>query len=182
MDSTAVFAVLAAAVPLLAMLVLRLSTHDISERHHRYHDTYVIASSLTWTLVLVMIIMGSLCILLGWLCSIGVYTVKNTLIMSFFDAFLVMTFIQWLILRRYKVVTYDDYMTVTPFFGLKATIPYKDISVMKWTPSIIIRNGRNIRVFVGQDQRALLWSGLDLDQILIRINRFDALEDLAALQ
>lgn len=182
MDLAVAFGVLALAVPLCALLVLRHSAHDISERHHRHHDTYVIASSLTWTLVLVMAIIGSLCILLGWLCSIGVYTVRNTLVMSFFDAFLVMTFIQWLILRRYKVETYDEYMTVTPFLGLKATIAYKDISVMKWTPSIIIRNGRNVRVFVGQEQRALLWSGLDLEQILVRINRFDALEDLAALQ
>ena len=38
-------------------------------------------------------------------------------------------------------------------------------------------NGRNINVFVGNRRRALLWSALDLEQILIRINRFDVLEN-----
>jgi hypothetical protein len=70
-------------------------------------------------------------------------------------------------------------MDVTPFFGRTVSISYKSISAMEWTPSVLMRNSRNVRVYVGHRRRALLWSGLDLDQILIRIDRFDAIDSLS---
>ena len=51
---------------------------------------------------------------------------------------------------------------------------------MEWTPSILLQNSRNVRVFVGHRRRALLWGALDLDQILIRIDRFDVLDNLSS--
>ncbi len=179
MAGTIFLTVLSAGIPLFTALVLKFSDGGIAERHHSHHDTYVISSTLMWTLVFAMIVMGSLGILLGWLCKVGVFDVDESVVIGFFDAFLFVTFAYWWLIRRYKVVTYDDRLEVTPFLGRTASIAYRDISAMEWTPSLLIPNSRNVRVFVGHRSRALLWAGLDLDQILIRIDRFDALEDLA---
>ncbi|MDO4536853.1 MAG: hypothetical protein Q4B54_01735 [Coriobacteriales bacterium] len=179
MDMPALLTVIAVGIPLIATLHVWMSDGNIAERHHSHHDTYMIASSLILTLMFAMIFMGALGALLGWLCSVGVFEARIGVVLIFFDAFLISTFIYWALLRRYKVVTYDDYMEVTPFFGHMERIAYSDISTMEWTPSLIMPNYRNVRVFVGHRRRALLWCGLDLDQILIRINRFDAIESFA---
>lgn len=176
----AVLYVVAAGIPIMAGVLLWLESESISERHHSHHDTYVIASSLTWTLTFAMMFMGALGVLLGWLCMLGVFAADASVVLGFFDAFLFVSFAYWLVVRRYKVVTYDDRMEVTPFFGRTSSVNYADITAMEWTPSLLFPGGRNVRVFVGHRRRALLWSGLDLDQILIRINRFDTLEELPA--
>ena len=179
MDGLIVLMILAAVIPAGASLSLWLGDAGIAERHHSHHDTYVIAGTLTWSLAFAMIVMGSLGILLGWLCVIGAFNANGMVVMSFFDAFLVVSFVYWVFLRRYKVVTYDGYMEVTPFFGPMTSIAYSDISAMEWAVSLIVPNGRNVRVYVDNRRKALLWAGLDLDQILIRIDRYDALDDLA---
>ncbi|MBO7674174.1 MAG: hypothetical protein J6S63_04120 [Atopobiaceae bacterium] len=170
--------IVAVGIPLVAANHLWSKDAEISERHHTHHVTYVIGRRLTWSLVLAMIFMGALGVLLGWLCMVGVFEVDPSVPLCFFDAYLVVSFVYWWLLRRYKVVTYDDHMEVTPFVGGKSTISYRQISAMEWRRSIVIRNGRNVRVFVGNRNKALLWSALDLDQILIRINRFDALAEV----
>lgn len=170
----------AVAVPVVASLMVWLGEENIAERHHSHHDTYVIAGSMTLALLVAMIFMGALGVLLGWLCMVEVFPIDASVVLAFFDAFLLVSFVYWLLLRRYKVVTYANYMQVTPFFGKTSTVRYVDISAMEWTPSLLFPTGRNVRVYVGHRRRALLWSGLDLDQILIRIDRFDALENLSA--
>ena len=175
MDSHMLLMLVAAGIPMVASYSLWFKETDISERHHSHHDTYVISSTRTWSLVLAMIFMGALGVLLGWLCMVGVFEIDAAVPLGFFDGFLVVSVVYWWLLKRYKVVTYDDHMEVTPFAGRKVTISYRQIIAMEWAPSILIRNGRNVRVFVGNGSRALLWSALDLDQILIRIDRFDAL-------
>jgi hypothetical protein len=128
-------------------------------------------------MVFALVFMGALGTLLGWLCIIGVFQTRAETVLVFFDSFLVVSFVYWLLLRRYKVVTYEDRLEVTPFMGRRQTIAYADISALEWAPSLMIANGRNVRVFVGHRRRALLWGALDLEQILIRINRFDVLEN-----
>lgn len=177
---TGILTVFAAAIPLSAALMIWIDAGSIFERHHSHHDTYVVARTFSWTLMFAMIFMGSLGILLGWLCLVGVFNASAPVVLGFFDAFLGVSMGFWLILRRYKVVTYDERMEVTPFFGRMTTILYKDISAMEWVPSLLMPSSRNIRVFVGHRRRALLWAGLDLDQILIRVNRFDAIDNLSA--
>ena len=172
--------VMCAVIPLLATFVFRVQDEGFSERHHSHHDTYVVSMSLTWTLVLAMFVMGALGILLGWLCSISVFETNSAVVMGFFDAYLLVSFLCWVCLVRYKVVTYDDYMAVTPFIGRTHAVTYAHITAMKLIPSVLIKGKRNIRVYEGDKKRALLWCGLDLDQILIRINRFETLEDLSA--
>lgn len=180
MNVVIILPALCVAIPLLATMRLRLRDEGFSERHHSHHDTYVVSISFTWAIMLAMIVMGVLGNLLGWLCSIGAYEANYIVVMGFFDVYLLTSFLYWVCLVRYKVVTYDDRMEVTPFIGRKARIPYKDITAMTWVPSILMQGRKSLRVYVGKKQRALLWSGLDLDQILIRINRFDKLEEYVA--
>lgn len=178
MDLYTNLVLLAVVIPLVAGLSLWASDADIAERHHRNHDTYVIAGTLMLSLVIAMVIMGVLGLLLGWLCMVGVFATHPTVPLAFFDAFLVVSAVYWWLLRRYKVVTYSDRMEITPFFGRKTEIAYDEISAMEWTPSYLIRSSRNVMVYVENRRKVLLWSALDLDQILIRIDRFDVLADL----
>jgi len=180
MNAIGVYMGIAFLIPLASSLLLFVYDVGISERHHSHHDTYVIGSNLMITLVLAMILMGGIGILLGWLCLIGVFWMDCSFVMSFFDAFLVVTFAFWLVIRRYKVTTYDDRLEITPFFGPRTAVAYDDISAMEWTPSILMPSRRNVVIYVGQKPVALLWSGLDLEQILVRINRFDVLDSLSS--
>lgn len=179
MNDIVLFTIPAVVIPLVATLMLVRGNGTIAERHHSHHDTYLIANTFTWTLVFAMIVMGSLGILLGWLCTLDVFTSDSIVVMGFFDAFIVVAFASWLLLRRYKVVTYDDHMSVTPFVGFTVSIAYDRISSMEWLPSVLLLGNRNVRVYVDGRRSALLWGALDLEQILIRVNRFDALVDVA---
>lgn len=171
---------IAIVIPLISMAIVRAGYADISERHHSHHDTYVIAAPFSWGVVTVIAYMGALAVLMGWMCELTVFSVGAYVVMSFFDAFLVTAFLAWQCFRRYKVITFDTSMQVTPFVGKTTTIRYDEISAMEWTKSILMPNSRNIHVFVGHRRRALLWAAIDLDQILIRINRFDVIENLSS--
>lgn len=182
MDLNINLVLLAVFIPTVAALSLWANDAEIAERHHSHHDTYVIAGTLMLSLVFAMVFMGVLGLMLAWLCAVGVFSTQPAVPLAFFDAFLVVSAAYWWVLRRYKVVTYEDRLEVTPFFGRRTVIAYADISSMEWAPSFLIRGNRNVRVYVGNRRKALLWSVLDLDQILIRINRFDVLADLPAHQ
>lgn len=166
-------------IPVVATTSILVHNVGISERHHRHHDTYLVAGTLTWSLVFAMVYMGALGTLLVWLCAVGVFVSDPMMVLCFFDAFLIVTFGYWVLLRHYKVVTYEDRLEVTPFFGPTTSINYQDITLMEWAPSLLIAGRRNVRVHVGNKSSALLWSALDLEQILIRIDRFDVFENYA---
>ena len=166
---------IAIAIPILALLLERLGGIGISERHHSHHDTYLIASSLSSALVVAMVFMGITGLLLAWLCNVGVFHADATVILGFFAAFLFVLFVIWLCIRRYRVATYDSCMIVTPFVGPATTVRYRDIESMEWGG---IKSGtgyRNLNVYVGGKRVAMLWGVLDLEQILLRIDRFDVL-------
>lgn len=165
-------------IPLVSLVILWSGNADISERHHTHHDTYVIASVFSWVMVAPIVFMGALGILLVWLCQLTVFVADVFVVLAFFDAFLVTAFALWLIVRRYKVVTFEDKMEVTPFMGPTTTVRYADISAMEWTKSVLVPSSRNIHVFVGHRRRAMLWAAIDLEQVLIRVDRFDAIESL----
>lgn len=174
---TVVLGLISLLLPVASVVLLVTNDMGISERHHFHHDTYLVAHTLTVTLVFAMVFMGLLGLLLAWLCSVGVFTSRPVTVLAFFDAFLVTTFVSWVLLRRYRVATYEDRLEVVPFVGRRVTIPYQDISLMTWVPSMAMSNAKSVRIFVGYRRRAVLWAGLDVEQILIRIDRFEVLED-----
>jgi len=104
-------------MPVLAALIERIGSVGISERHHSHHDTYVLSSAFSRALVLAMLFMGLMGIILGWLCSVGVFVANAVVILSFFVAFLTVMFVLWITIRRFKVALFDDQMVVTPFVG-----------------------------------------------------------------
>lgn len=173
--SADVLAIIVAGVPLLAVLIEWILSTGLSERHHSHHDTYVIAASLSHALVFSMIFMGVVGLALSWLCLVGVFNADRTVVLAFFATFLAVSFLLWLLIKRYRVATYDDRLLVTPFIGKSSAIYYKDIERMEWSG---IRTGtgyRNLSIISEDGSSVLLWGFLDLDQILRKINRFDVL-------
>lgn len=171
----AVFCIIAVAVPVIVSLLEWLRSGDMSERHHSHHDTFVIGASLSRSLVAAMIFMGVTGLVFGWLCEIDVFEADTAVVLGFFDGFLVVALVIWFVMRRYRVALYRDHMIVTPFVGPPVAVRYEDISSMEWTGYRSGSGYRNLTVFVDGERATTLWGGLDLEQILMRIDRFDVL-------
>lgn len=167
-----------AGAPAVAALIEWSGDIGISERHHSHHDTYVVSGAFTRALVFAMIFMGCMGLVFCWLCRLGVFAASPVVVGAFFVAFIVVMFVMWFFMRRYKVVTYDEHMDVTPFIGRTVSIRYKDISSMEWASPWTVSETPSIYVLVGGHYATMLWSALDLEQILQRINRYDVLESV----
>lgn len=163
--------------PSVAMVAEWIVGNRLSERHHSRHDTYVISFALTGALALAMLFMGILGLLLAWLCRVGVFRAEMTTMMGFFSSFVIVMFVMWMTLRRYRVATFDDHLELTPFVGLMRTIRYADIERMRWTKGLGFSGNRSILIIVGGKVVGTLIGTFDLDQILLSINRNDVLEN-----
>ncbi len=148
---------------------------SIVERHHSHHDTYVISSSMSHVLALAIFFMGLFGATLGWLCMVGVFPADETVVLAFFTAFVVVTFAMWFCMRRYLVCTYKDHMEVVPLLGPRRSIRYDEIDELRWSGAFTLVGDRSIAVVVNGKVVAMLLGTLDLDQILLSIDREDAL-------
>lgn len=164
-------------LPLLASIVTLLAGADLSERHHIHHDTYGVSLVVSRTLVLVMVFMGVLGGLVGWLCHIGVFNSDSLVPLAFFAAFELTLLVMLIAVVRYQVMVYDDHLTVRPAFGRTNTIAYDDIDNMEWRPSYLGPNLRDLLIRAGDGNTLRIWSLLDIEQMLLRIDRFDMLRD-----
>lgn len=173
-----VFAVTSSVLPAFAMVMEWVVGTRLSERHHSKHDTYVISSALTGALALAMLFMGVLGLVLSWLCYVGVFKSSMVTMEGFFFAFVLVMFVMWATLRRYRVATYDDHLEVTPFVGRKRSIKYDEIERLKWARSLIPPSSRSIMVIAGGETKAVLIGTFDLEQILLQINRNDVLDNV----
>lgn len=163
------------ALPIIAGVVEWSGSRTLTERHRGHDDVYCLPVSVTCSPVIMMIFMGVLGFVMTWLCWAGVFQVTAEVPCAFFLGFLVVEFVLWLGMRRYRVVTYDDHMEVTPFAGRVRRVDYDRITSLSWTragsfmgayQSILVRTDRT---------RALLLGILDLEQILSRVGRYDVL-------
>ena len=168
-------------IPIVALILEWASAARTAERHHSHHDTYVVATSLSRAMVVSMVFMGLMGLFLGKLATDGVFGVgiDVRVVLGFFAAFLAVLFVIWLALRRYQVKLFDDHMEVTPFLGRSVAIDYDDIDSMMWSGIRAGTGYQNLRVYVDGKRAATLLGILDIDQILMRINRFDVLEHAA---
>ena len=169
-----ILSVVAVAVPLASFALMRLGSVRITERHHSRHDTYVIPVAFTRSLVLMMAFMGAMGLFLGWLCS-SVFAADPPEVLAFFDAFIVTTFLLWLVFTRYRVSTFEDRMVVTPFVGYDVEVRYDQIDRMEWAGFRKASGYRDLDVWVGGMRAVRLSALVDLEQILMSIDRFDAL-------
>ncbi len=167
--------IIAVALPVAAFAIEWSGDTGPSERHHSHHDTYFVPRSLTTSLVLMMLFAGTLGVVVGWLCSVGVFAASPLVVFSFFCTFVAVSFAMWLAIRRYCVVTYADRLRVTPFVGAPKTVMYAEIDRMVWQTRSATTGYRNLRIYAGPTE-VFLWGIIDLEQILGRIDRFDVLE------
>ena len=167
--------IIAVALPVAAFAIEWSGDTGLSERHHSHHDTYFVPRSLTTSLVLMMLFAGTLGVVVGWLCLVGVFAADATIVFSFFFTFLVVSFVMWAAIRRYCVSTYEDRLRVTPFVGRAETLMYAAIDRMAWSRKSFGTSYRNLHIYAG-GKDVFLWGTIDLEQILARINRFDVLE------
>ena len=162
-------------VPFVALLVEgRGSKLRMEERHHSHHDTYVISPGLSHVLVNSMIIMAIAGILLGLLAFVDLFEEPPIVIMSFFAAYIVVTFVMWYFMMRYKVSVYEDHLEVTPIIGEKKSVTFGEIDSMRLvTPRLGLH--RDVHVYKDGSRVITIWGMVDVNQILVRINRFDVL-------
>lgn len=158
------------------VLQLVLDT-SMAERHHSHHDTYAPSQTLIRTLLIAMVFMSILGLALTWLCTLNVFSADALVLLAFFASFVVATFVMWAFLRRYVVATYEDCMVVTPFLGPRRTVMYDDIERMEWGPRSVVGGRQSVRVRTGSGRRVTIWGLVDVQQILLRINRFDVLDN-----
>lgn len=166
---------IAVGMPLLSIFIELAGSAGISERHHSHHDTFVISSALTRSVVLSMVFMGVTGLLLTWLCALSVFRADPTVVLSFFSSFIFVAFFMWLIMRRYRVSLYDDFMDVRPFFGGMRSVNYADIESMEWAGVRVGTGYRDLVVYEDGDVFTRIPGVLDIEQILLRIDRYDVL-------
>lgn len=176
MTFTRCLTVLVIALPLLAWVMEFLAGAVISERHHLHHDTYSVSMVVSRTLALVMLFMGALGGVTGWLCHLGVFSMRPLLPLAFFVSFQVTLLLMIVAVLRYRVMAYADHMIVRPAFGQSRTIAYDDITRMEWVSSYLGPHLRDLRVHSKGAAPVRLWCLLDVEQLLLRLDRFDALE------
>ncbi len=171
----ALFSVVAMVLPLCALVVEYVADAGLSERHHRHHDTFAISSVLTRALVVGMIVMGVLGGVLGGLCFMGVFPAKPEVVLGFFEAAVLVLFLSWALIQRHKVACYDDRMIVTPYVGRSHTIFYAEIERMDWSGFRRASGYRNLDIYVDGGRAAHIDGSIDLEQVLMHIDRFDVL-------
>ena len=162
-------------IPAVALVLEHVGNVRISERHHSHHDTYVVPVSFTRGLDLAMTFMSVLGLVLGWLCAALEFLPEALPVFAFFDAFIVTCFVMWAILRRYKVSVFDERLMITPFLGSDATVRYDRIDVMQWTGLRKASGYRDLIIWAGGRRVGRLSGMVDIEQILMAIDRFDAL-------
>lgn len=163
-------------LPLGAAYVERGAKVLIAERHHRHHDTYTVPSELTNSLVKAMVVMGGVGVVLGVLCLTGIFWQRYVFVLAFFDAFVISLFTAWLALCRHQVALFEDHMVVTPPLGSEVLVRYSDVDRLSWTGPRHGTGYRNLRVGVGGAYVATLLGVMDIEQITLHLDRFDAIE------
>jgi hypothetical protein len=164
-------------IPIFSAIFQIVSDTDIAERHHSHHDTYRASKTFTRMLVYAMGCMGGAGILVCLLQRLGLLDVDIPVAITFFCSFVVTTWAVWAMFGRYRVETYSDYLRVVPLLGRARVIPYDRICDIRTLGDPLWEGNPSVCVYErGRRTPALLWNLLDVEQILMRINRPDLLE------
>ena len=167
--------VIAVALPLLALFHEYVGSVRFAERHHRHHDSFVVSSGLTRSIVLAMAVVSVLGLAQAWICVTRGSGTSPVTVLAFSDAFAATAFVLWWALCRYKVSVFGDHMVITPFVGSDIQVSYAQIDRMEWFG---VRRGsgmRSLNVYVGGRRVCRLSSIVDVERILMSVDRFDVL-------
>ncbi len=167
--------VIAVAFPLLALFREHVGGGRFTERHHRHHDSFVVSAGLTSSIALAMTVVSVLGLAQAWICVTGDSGTNPVAVLAFSDAFVVTAFLLRWALCRYKVSVFGDHMVITPFAGRDIQVTYAQIDRMEWFG---VRRGsgmRGLNVYVGGRRVCWLSSIVDVERILMSVDRFDVL-------
>ena len=163
-------------IPLGAALIERSGNVLIAERHHRHHDTYAVSPQLLNALVKTLFVMGAIGVLVGLLTQRTDYWCEQAFVLAFFDAFVITVFLAWLMLSRHKVSLFEDHMVVTPVIGRDITVWYANIDRLSWCGLRYASGYRSLRVSVDGRRATTVYGVIDVEQVLLHVDRFDVLE------
>ncbi|MBM6774321.1 hypothetical protein [Olsenella profusa] len=167
--------IVAVVVPLAALLHERAGTVRMSERHHSHHDTYVVPASFTRSITIAMLFMSALGLVLALFCRLHVLHAQPLAVLGFCDAFVVTCFVMQWALCRYRVSTFRDCMAVTPFLGHEVWVRYDQIDRLVWSGLRMESGFRTLDVWVGGRRAVRLRGIVDVEQIIMSVDRFDLL-------
>ena len=88
---------------------------------------------------------------------------------------LVTCFVLWGLIRRYRVSTFADCMVVTPFLGSPVWVRYDQIERLEWAGLRMESGFRSLEVQFDGGRRVRLHGIVDVEQIILTIDRFDLL-------
>ena len=176
MFTSARLTILVVGIPLVASLFELVTGTEISERHHVHHDTYSVSRVVPRTMLLVMVFMGVLGGLTNWLCQIGVYSADPSIPMGFFVAFQLTMLVMLVGISRCQAMTYNDRMIVRPMYGRMRTLAYRDITRIERRTTLVAPHFQDLRIHVASGDKVRVSGLLDTEQMLLRIDRFDALD------
>ena len=162
-------------LPLVAVVLEHAGDARISERHHSHHDTYVVPVSLPRSIVTAMVFMGLLGAIVGGLCALGLLDSDPVALLSFFDAFLAACLLMWVGLSRYRVSVFGDGMVVTPIVGRGRWVAFDAIEKLTWEGLRMGSGFRSLVVWVDGRRAATLLGLVDVEQIIMEIDRYDLL-------
>ncbi len=175
-------------VPLCALLFVWHRRSSLPERHHAHHDTYTASTLFIYSLSALTVCIT--CVGVCLTCALQFEAMPSPwddviAAASFFAAFSYTLSCALIIISRYSIQTYENEMHLTTLMGATYVIPYADIVSMYWTSRSSFLEAPALRLCYTPvpDQSAhhahpvhiKIWALLDIDQILLRINRFDVL-------
>ena len=76
---------------------------------------------------------------------------------------------------RYKVSVFSDHLVVTPFFGSHVLVLYDEIDLLEWAGTRKGSGYRDLVIWAGGHGTVRISGMVDVEQILMAIDRFDAL-------
>lgn len=175
----ALLCILAVTPGIMATLIEHVSGPlRLAERHHSHHDTYVVSPDYTRSLVVAMLIVGFMGALLALFCVIGVFASPWAPVLAFTDAFVLTMLVLWLLLSRYKVSLFEDRGVITPLLWRDECFFYQEIQAMDWTGLHRNSGYRDLRIRVADGRSIRVWGLVDIEQVLLHVDRFDVLAPL----
>ncbi len=160
----------------------------IAERHHSHHDTYVVPPLFTRGIALCLLVTAFVGDLTAIMCLMGVYSANPVTVLGFFDGACLALFVAWYVLCRYKVQIFDAgadgraeegapqarAVVIRPLVGKRKVVYVDQITHMNWFGVRKTSGYRDLMIWENERRKTHIWAIVDLEQILMHIDRFDA--------
>lgn len=150
----------------------------LAERHHSHHDTYLVPPDFLRSLAVAMLLVGCLGVLLGTFCGVGLFDSDMICVLAFTDTFTWMALVMWLMMARYKVSLFEDRGVIVPLVGRSICFFYSDIASIRWSGPRRASGYRDLVITDIDGRRYKIKGIIDIEQVLLHVDRFDVLESL----